>query len=44
MSHAPSGLVVDDRIKAAAANSGMSIPNRRLTVNLSPTSMPVREG
>ena len=29
-----------DRIKAAAANSGMSIPNRRLTVNLSPASMP----
>jgi magnesium chelatase family protein len=29
-----------DRIKAAAANSGMSIPNRRLTANLSPASMP----
>jgi magnesium chelatase family protein len=29
-----------DRIKAAAANSGMSIPNRRLTVNLSPAPMP----
>jgi magnesium chelatase family protein len=29
-----------DRIKAAAANSGVPIPNRRLTVNLSPASMP----
>jgi magnesium chelatase family protein len=29
-----------DRIKAAAANSGVPVPNRRLTVNLSPASMP----
>jgi len=29
-----------DRIKAAATNSGVSIPNRRLTVNLSPASIP----
>jgi len=29
-----------DRIKAAAANSGVPIPNRRLTVNLSPASIP----
>jgi len=29
-----------DRIKAAAANSGVPIPNRRLTVNLSPASLP----
>ncbi|MBE3075188.1 MAG: YifB family Mg chelatase-like AAA ATPase [Actinobacteria bacterium] len=28
-----------DRIKAAAANSGVPIPNRRLTVNLSPASI-----
>ena len=28
-----------DRIKAAAANSGLTIPNRRLTVNLSPASI-----
>ena len=28
-----------DRIKAAAANSGVTIPNRRLTVNLSPASI-----
>jgi len=29
-----------DRIKAAAENSGFPIPNRRLTVNLSPASIP----
>ncbi|MBC7559246.1 MAG: YifB family Mg chelatase-like AAA ATPase [Dermatophilaceae bacterium] len=29
-----------DRIKAAAENSGCPIPNRRLTVNLSPASIP----
>lgn len=29
-----------DRIKAAALNSGVPIPNRRLTVNLSPASIP----
>ena len=29
-----------DRIKAAAENSGVPIPNRRLTVNLSPASIP----
>jgi magnesium chelatase family protein len=29
-----------DRIKAAAANSDVPIPNRRLTVNLSPASIP----
>jgi len=29
-----------DRIKAAAMNSGFPIPNRRLTVNLSPASIP----
>jgi len=29
-----------DRIKAAATNSGVPIPNRRLTVNLSPASIP----
>lgn len=29
-----------DRIMAAAANSGVKIPNRRLTVNLSPASIP----
>ena len=29
-----------DRIKAAAANSGVPVPNRRWTVNLSPASMP----
>jgi magnesium chelatase family protein len=29
-----------DRIKAAAANSGLTLPNRRLTVNLSPASIP----
>ncbi|HZW44839.1 MAG TPA: ATP-binding protein [Dermatophilaceae bacterium] len=29
-----------DRIKAAAMNSGVPIPNRRLTVNLSPASIP----
>jgi hypothetical protein len=29
-----------DQIKAAAADSDMSIPNRRLTVNLSPASTP----
>lgn len=29
-----------DRIKAAAANSGVPIPPRRLTVNLSPASLP----
>jgi magnesium chelatase family protein len=29
-----------DRIKAAAENSGVRIPNRRLTVNLSPASIP----
>jgi magnesium chelatase family protein len=29
-----------DRIKAAAFNSGVPIPNRRLTVNLSPASIP----
>ncbi|MDQ1536352.1 MAG: magnesium chelatase family protein [Actinomycetota bacterium] len=29
-----------DRIKAAAANSGVTIPNRSLTVNLSPASIP----
>jgi len=29
-----------DRIKAAATNSGVTIPNRRLTVNLSPASIP----
>lgn len=29
-----------DRIKAAASNSGVPIPNRRLTVNLSPASLP----
>ncbi|MEP7035269.1 MAG: YifB family Mg chelatase-like AAA ATPase [Dermatophilaceae bacterium] len=29
-----------DRIKAAAMNSGFTIPNRRLTVNLSPASIP----
>lgn len=29
-----------DRIRAAAANSGVPIPNRRLTVNLSPASIP----
>lgn len=29
-----------DRIMAAAANSGVPIPNRRLTVNLSPASIP----
>ena len=29
-----------DRIKAAALNSGVPIPHRRLTVNLSPASIP----
>jgi len=29
-----------DRIRAAAVNSGVAIPNRRLTVNLSPASIP----
>ncbi len=29
-----------DRVKAAAANSGVPLPNRRLTINLSPASMP----
>jgi len=29
-----------DRVKAAAANSGVPIPNRRLTINLSPASLP----
>jgi magnesium chelatase family protein len=29
-----------DRIKGAAANSGVPVPNRRWTVNLSPASMP----
>ena len=29
-----------DRIKASAANSDVPIPNRRLTVNLSPASIP----
>jgi magnesium chelatase family protein len=29
-----------DRIKAASANSGVAVPNRLWTVNLSPASMP----
>lgn len=29
-----------DRVRAACANSGVSIPQRRLTVNLSPASLP----
>ncbi|HET7476411.1 MAG TPA: YifB family Mg chelatase-like AAA ATPase [Dermatophilaceae bacterium] len=29
-----------DRIKAAATHSGVPVPNRRLTVNLSPASLP----
>jgi magnesium chelatase family protein len=29
-----------DRVRAAAANSGVSLPMRRLTVNLSPASLP----
>ncbi|GAB47211.1 magnesium chelatase domain-containing protein [Mobilicoccus pelagius] len=29
-----------DRIKAAGGNSGLEIPNRRITVNLSPASLP----
>ncbi len=29
-----------DRVRAAAANSGCSLPNRKLTVNLSPAALP----
>src|SRR5919202_3215856 len=29
-----------DRVRAAAANSGVALPMRRLTVNLSPASLP----
>jgi magnesium chelatase family protein len=29
-----------DRVRAAAANSGVALPSRRLTVNLSPASLP----
>ncbi|MDO5629441.1 MAG: YifB family Mg chelatase-like AAA ATPase [Mobilicoccus sp.] len=29
-----------DRIKAAGGNSGLTVPNRRITVNLSPASLP----
>ena len=29
-----------DRVRAACANSGVAIPHRRLTVNLSPASLP----
>lgn len=29
-----------DRVRAACANAGVAIPNRRLTVNLSPASLP----
>ncbi|GMA40215.1 magnesium chelatase domain-containing protein [Mobilicoccus caccae] len=29
-----------DRIKAAGGNSGLPVPNRRVTVNLSPASLP----
>lgn len=29
-----------DRIKAAGGNSGLEVPNRRITVNLSPASLP----